>query len=287
VVVREHRTVLGAGTGEGKTTLALAMVAAIVDEGKFLEWQGRGGRALYIDAEQGLKTVKRRIREVGLEECEDADYLRVPDGLALDSNDDHVAAVEQVFAAGRYDVVVADPLYKLHRGDSNAEREAVDLMTRFDEWRVRYRFALIVPVHLRKPPPGTKFSINEFFGSSAYLRGAEVVIGLQRPRGGYARLHFLKDRDGDLPIGESWGLFFDRETGFHRDPDDGKPKETAIDKVRAALSGGERETLKGLVAATGYAESTIRDAVKQLEDELDDAVGLRGEKLYWLREEGE
>lgn len=58
----------------------------------------------------------------------------------------------------------------------------------------------MLPVHCRKPVPGMKFSIHDLFGSSAYVRGAEVVLGLRRVSDGYAKLHFLKDRDGDLPI---------------------------------------------------------------------------------------
>jgi len=53
------------------------------------------------------------------------------------------------------------------------------------------------------------------------VRGAEVVLGLRRVGDGYAKLHFLKDRDGDLPISTAWGLLFDQEEGFRSDPSDG------------------------------------------------------------------
>jgi hypothetical protein len=131
--------------------------------------------------------------------------------------------------------VLCDPLYKLHAGDSNAEREAVDLMRRFDAWREQLRFALLLPVHCRKPVPGLRFSIHDLFGSSAYVRGAEVVLGLQRVRDGYARLHFLKDRDGDLPISTAWGCLFDRENGFRGDPDDGNHEPTTAEQIRELL----------------------------------------------------
>jgi RecA-family ATPase len=152
--------------------MALSIARAVALEGEFLGWRGAGGRVLVIDAEPGLKTVKRRLREAGLEECEAIDYVRVPDGLSLDSNDEHAARVEALIAEGDYALVLADPLYKLHSGDSNDERQAVELMKRFDAWRERYGFALLLPVHLRKPPQNAKFSIHEFFGSSAYQRGA-------------------------------------------------------------------------------------------------------------------
>ena len=182
--------------------------ARVVTGGDFLGWQGWAVRALVIDAEQGCARSSAGYARPGSHECDELDYMRVPDGLALDSDAQHVAEVERVLERGDYALVVADPLYKLHAGDSNAEREAVDLMRRFDGWRERFGFALVLPVHCRKPVPGSKFSIHDLFGSSAYVRGAEVVLGLQRVRDGYSQLHFLKDRDGDLPIATAWGLLF-------------------------------------------------------------------------------
>jgi hypothetical protein len=80
---------------------------------------------LIIDAEQGLRTIKRRLRETDLDDSDRIDYVRVPDGLALNSDPGHIAAVEEMLANGNYALVDADPLYKLHTGDSNAEREAL------------------------------------------------------------------------------------------------------------------------------------------------------------------
>ncbi len=264
LVTRGSRLVIGAHTGEGKTTITLQVVRAISTRGPFLDWTGAGGRALIIDAEQGLKTIKRRLHEAGLHESEDVDYIRVPDGLSLDTDERHVAAIEEVLADGDYALIVADPLYKLHTGDSNDERAAVDLMRRFDAWREQYRFAFVLPVHCRKPPIGAKFTMHEFFGSTAYLRGAEVVLGLQRIRDGYGRLHFFKDRDGDLSIGAKWGLLFDREQGFRRDPDDETPKRTAAEQVRELLEQQPGLTIGQLVKETGYAERTIRKALKDI-----------------------
>jgi hypothetical protein len=245
LLLRGQRLVLGAHTGEGKTSMALQITRALTTKGSFLDWEGGGGRVLVLDAEQGLRTVKRRLREASLDECDDVDYVRVPDGLALDSDERHVAEVELALEQGNYTLVVADPLYKLHTGDSNDEREAVDLMRRFDGWRERFGFALLLPVHCRKPVPGMKFSIHDLFGSSAYVRGAEVVLGLRRVSDGYAKLHFLKDRDGDLPIGVAWGLLFDQETGFRRDPNDGVVRDLQ-EELLELLADGEWRTLNKL-----------------------------------------
>jgi hypothetical protein len=125
-------------------------------------------------------------------------------------------------------------------------------------------------VHCRKPPQGAKFSMHEFFGSSAYLRGAEIVIGLRRLGVGYAHLHWFKDRDGDLPpIGSKWALLYSREEGFRRDPNDGENKPVAKDRVGALLADGARLTIAELMSATGYAERTIKGALKDLGAEND------------------
>jgi hypothetical protein len=264
LLMRGQRVVIGAHTGHGKTTLTLQVARAFAHGEEFLDYKGAGGRALVIDAEQSLRTIKRRITEAGLTDSDNVHYLRVPDGLELDQDDDQAGALERVFATGGFDVVIADPLYKLHAGDSNDERSAVDLMKLFDGWREQYGFCLVLPVHCRKPPVGAKFSMHEFFGSTAYLRGAEVVLGLQMLRDGYSRLHFFKDRDGDLPLGEVWGLLFDRESGYRRDPEDGKPKETAADKVRELLEVDPGMTKARLIEATGYAARTVERALKDL-----------------------
>jgi hypothetical protein len=221
LVVRGQRTVIGAHTGEGKTTMTLQIVRAIAAGEEFLGWRGPGdNRALIVDAEQGLRTIKRRLREARLDESDAVDYLRVPDGLRLDTDRADADEVERLLSRGGYAVVGFDPLYKLHSGDSNAERAAVDLMRLFDSWRTSFHFGLLLPVHLRKPIPGEKFSIHDVFGSSAYTRGAEVVLGLRRVSNGYAELHFFKDRDGDLEIGHKWGLLYDAEHGFRRAAED-------------------------------------------------------------------
>jgi hypothetical protein len=254
------------------------MVKAVVRGEDFLGWEGAGGRALVVDAEQGLKTVKRRLREAGLD-GDDVDVLRCPDGLMLDRSAEDRAALEAVIATG-YDVVLADPHYKLHGGDSNAERETVELMRILDGWREAYGFALVLAVHCRKPPPMSKFSMHEFFGSSALLRGAEVVLGLQMLSVGYSKLHFFKDRDGDLPLGQAWGLLFDRETGFRRDPNDGI-RRTAEEAVQECLKARPDLQIPEICAVTKYTERTVRRALKALGALERAGGGQAGQAKLW------
>ena len=281
--VRGQRTVIGAHTGHGKTSLILQAIAAITERRACLDWHGTGGRALVIDAEQGLRTIKRRLREAGLDQSELVDYVRAPDGLELDSNPEHIAAVERILA-NEYAVLFADPLYKLHRGASNDEREVVDFMRQLDAWRERHYFALALAGHCRKPPIGAKFTMHEFFGSSAYLRGAEIVIGLQRLSDGYAKLHFFKDRDGDLPaIGTHWGLLFNRDEGFRRDASSTEPKRTTKELMHEALAAGAHLTADELASVADCKPDTVRKNAAEMAH-IDSYPGPHGKLTYFLQE---
>ena len=229
LLVAGGRTIVVGDTGEGKTTLALQLVRTVLHGDEFLNWTGAGeGRALVIDLEQGRRSVKRALRESHLEDAQDVDLVLVPDGLALDKEDEHVAELERVIGEGGYTIVVLDPYYKAHRADEpNAERPIIDLMRVLDSLRSQYGFALILPAHPRKEPPGAsgarKLTIHDIAGSGAVTRGAEVVLGIERVSNGMARIRFLKDREGDLPVPEAWHLLFNKEEGFKRDPKDLEP----------------------------------------------------------------
>ena len=224
---RKQRTIIGGHTGDGKSTITAGMLRALLRKEEFLGFAGAGGRALIIDLEQGQRSIKRMLREAQLQDRDDLDILAVPDGLDLDKAEAQRDDIEALIRDGHYDVVVLDPYYKAHTGDSNDERQTDTLMRVFDHWRTKYGFCLVMPAHCRKPNPMMpgSFTIHDIFGSSAFLRGAEVVIGIRRVKDGYSKLHFFKDRDGDSPTGTAWGLFFSREEGFRRDPADGVERD--------------------------------------------------------------
>jgi hypothetical protein len=241
VLYKGHRIVIGGWTGHGKTTFVMHMVSAACHGKEFLRagWRGRTDRevrALVIDVEQGTKTVKRVLRETGLDHSDHVQYLRVPDGLALDSDEEAIAFMEKSFAKGRFDIVLADPLYKLHRGDPNDTRAATELMRRFDDWRERFGFALILPMHCRKPQGdrgAPKLSPHDLFGSSAYQWGAEMLLGVERKKPGMTWVHWWKDREGDAAedgatVGSHWPIIFDRKRGFGRYVE-GKQERLEID----------------------------------------------------------
>lgn len=225
---RNQRTIIGGHTGEGKSCFVAGMLNAFLAKDEFLGFTGTGGHALVIDLEQGRRSIKRMLRQAGLQDRDDLDILAVPDGLDLDKDEAQRAEIEQLIRDGNYDIVALDPYYKAHTGDSNDERQTDTLMRIFDHWRALYGFCLTMPAHCRKPNPAmpNAFSIHDIFGSSAFLRGAEVVLGIRRIKDGYSKLHFFKDRDGELPLAPTtWGLFFSVDDGFRRDENYGVERD--------------------------------------------------------------
>ncbi len=263
---RGHRTVIVGDTGHGKTTLTMQFVAAAVTGSDVLGHRGAGvGPGMIVDLEQGLKSIKRLLPEVGLHERDDVIYVRAPDGLSLDSDDDHRAALDRALHHHRPSVVMLDPFYKAHRGDSNDERAVVDLMRYLDALRSRYGFALVIPAHPRKDPassPARKLTLHDVAGSGAVTRGAELVLAIERLAHGYARLRVLKDRDGDFEVGEAFPLLFTRGEGFRLDP----KEETTAEELEAQVlaNGGEWRTVKEWAALLGIREKRAKDMLEQL-----------------------
>jgi len=167
---------------------------------------GRSPKVLIIDAEQSLPDIQRLAAETGLQESEDILYISAPDGLDLAEGSHDALEVEEIMEEHKPDILVIDPLYKVARIDSNDEREAVNLMRLFDRWRTDplysyggKGFAFVMPVHTRKglkTQQGGQPSMDDIFGSGAFSRGAEIILGLRRPGPGFARMYVWKHRPG-------------------------------------------------------------------------------------------
>ena len=144
------RVIVAGASGEGKTTVSMGMTRAIAEGDRFLDWTGCGGTVMIVDLEQGLRSVQRSLREARLDESDNVRYFRIPDGLSLETNETQAAWLLGKIIQHEPVMVLIDPLYKAHQGDSNDERAMVDMMRRLDKWRDDLGFVLIIPMHLRK-----------------------------------------------------------------------------------------------------------------------------------------
>ena len=289
-IIKGLRTLIGAGTGEGKTTLLMWMLRAVVTGEGFLgekgvgEVEGRRPTVLIIDAEQSLPDVQRLADETGLGESEDIHYIMVPDGMHLGEGTHDAAEVEEILDEIKPDILVIDPAYKIASIDSNNEREVVDLMRLLDRWRAAHGFALVMPVHTRKglkQQQGGQPSMDDIFGSGAFSRGAEIILGLRRPGPGFARMYVWKHRPGMVDAGTHVDAKFDRDSGFTRmDRDDGKSLSQMIVSLLNLHAQGM--TLMELSEQMGRTPEAIRHGIRGAAGEIksDFIDGTHGKKLY-------
>jgi len=267
LVRRRTRTIIVGDTGHGKTSLAFQLGGAVLTGSEALGYTGAAvGPLLVVDLEQGLRSIKRALRDANLADRDDALYLAVPDGLALDSaKSDDRAELETALDKHKPAVVIIDPYYKAHRGDANEERAVVDLMRYLDGLRTLYGFALILPAHPRKDQASKgvrKLTLHDVAGSGAIVRGAELVLALERLSHGYARLRVLKDRDSDLTVGEACPLIFSRRDGFRLDP---KEERTAEELEHHVLGDtGEWRTVKEWAQQLKIREERARELLEHL-----------------------
>lgn len=268
-VARSGRTLVVGATGHGKTTLSFQMVAAIVQGNNFLGHTGIGNAtALIVDLEQGLRSIKRGIREASLHDEPNVHIAPVPDGLALDSDAQDLGELHELIANLQPDVLLLDPYYKAHRAeDPNAERPIVDLMRILDGLRAKFGFALILPAHPRKNAVGDgirKLTIDDISGSGAISRGAEIGIGIERLAHGYARLRYLKDREGELPIGDAAPLIYNKSTGFQLDPKEAQSKDELEIEVKRLVAEGAFHTAHEWASRLGIRNTKARDMLESM-----------------------
>lgn len=266
---RGMRTVVGAQTGEGKTTFALHAVHALVAREPFLgeeRWRGRydGARALVVDLEQGEETLKARLHDCGLADTERVDILWEPNGIALDKREEDRAMVRDQIREGNYDLVLLDPLYQLHLGSGNDEEVASATMRIIDGWAREFNCSIVIPMHARKPHPnaGRSFTIHDIAGTGTWLRNAEFVLGLQLMFAGESRLWFFKDRIGRGPtIRSHWWLNFDRDSGGYRRSHK-EEKERVKKAMKTLLQRDVGATRAELLEVTGGNEVLVQEVLR-------------------------
>lgn len=285
---RGDRTMVLGPTGQGKTTLTWRMVAAALNGHEWLqpEWRGSPSaqRVLVLDVEQNEEDISAQLTECGLLNDERVTVVSEPDGLELGTNERQRREIDVMLGDLKPDILVVDPVYKLHRLENpNDEAQVVTLMRILDAWRSKHKVAIVMPMHTRKLPSEDvmrrAITTDDAAGSSAFTRGAEVIVGLRMVQHGYSLLWHLKDRRSKLPVLDKWGLIYDAEHGYWRDQGKGQPQQDIAERVRIALLQAEMPpTVDELCAQVEGSERAVRKALDECGAEK---VGKEGRRDLW------
>jgi len=151
-----------------------------------------GFRVLVLDCENSKRQIKRRYRQVRrsvdqlremrtmrpIDWNEQLRFVMRPEGVDL-GNAAELARVEAAIAATAPDLVVAGPLYRMHKMNINEEQSARELVDALDRLRVKYRFTLICEAHVGHGGEHTGGRKLRPTGSSLFLRWPEFGYGIR------------------------------------------------------------------------------------------------------------
>ena len=202
---RMDRVIFTGFEGTGKSYLlaqfALA-IAAGVHPFQAVPFSRNGFRVLVLDCENSKKQIKRRYRKVvqnvnqiremySMKPIDWSQHLRFevrPDGINL-ADMQQYARVESAIAATAPDLVVAGPLYRMHKTNINDEQAARELVDALDRLRVKYGFTLLAEAHVGHGGEHTGGRKLRPTGSSLFLRWPEFGYGIRAFRDAVGEEH--------------------------------------------------------------------------------------------------
>lgn len=151
-----------------------------------------GLRVLVLDCENSKWQIKRRYESVvgrinlsreqlGVTPVDWSKHLRFvlrPEGVDL-ADGREFSRIEAAIATTAPDLVLAGPLYRMHKANINDEQAARELVDALDRLRIKYRFTLVCEAHVGhvgETSGGRKLRPT---GSSLFLRWPEFGFGIR------------------------------------------------------------------------------------------------------------
>lgn len=183
---RGDRLMITGGEGGGKTTLIRQLaVATACGLHPFTLRPVVAARVMVVDCENGRRLTQRRYGPLliaGEKESRGVEdrwclYLQ-PGGIDLTQRAGSAWFLRRVQKC-KPDLIVIGPLYRLHVGDPNDERDARRIATALDRARELAGAAMVLEAHAPHADPKAKRRNLRPVGSSLWLRWPEFGIGLQ------------------------------------------------------------------------------------------------------------
>lgn len=213
-----YRIHVAGPTGHGKTSFLLEAESAALRGDDFLGWRGRGNlRVLHIDLEMPGELLLQAVKDARLYGADGFDILHLPDGLEIDTNDEHRRLLED--SVKGYDIVTIDPWYKLvgNELEYSKARYVVGLL---DRLRDQHKgMCMLVGFHTHEPYSAKdRLSLATISGFKFFHRPADIILTFQRTKGNISRLLWAKNRSPRLgvAIDDEWTLEWSRGRGFQR-----------------------------------------------------------------------
>lgn len=186
VLRQGHKMILAGPSKAGKSFSLIELMIDIAEGKKWLGFQCRQGRVLYVNLEIDRASFYHRIKDVyaahGIDIRSDPAHLENIDIWNLRGK---VVPLEQLAAqliarakTKNYSAIIIDPIYKVQNGDENSAGDISKFTNQLDKIVSELGTSLIYCHHHSKGGQGLKKSMDRASGSGVFTRDADAIIDL-------------------------------------------------------------------------------------------------------------
>ncbi len=179
-----HKMLLTGPSKAGKSFLLMELAVAISSGSRWLKWQCRRGKVLYVNLEVDGPSCDNRFKAI-YETLADASIrgeasrIDVWNLRGKATPMDKLAPIIVNRAKGQgYSAIIIDPIYKVITGDENAASDMAYFGNQFDLICAEVGCAVIYCHHHSKGAQGMKKAGDRGSGSGVFTRDADAIIDL-------------------------------------------------------------------------------------------------------------
>ena len=180
VLRKGHKMLLAGPSKAGKSFLLIELVIAIAEGVRWLNFQCRKGRVLYVNMELDRASCLRRFKDVYQALGIVPRNLRNIDVWNLRGKtvpmDQLTPKLIRRAEKKNYVAVIIDPIYKVITGDENSAEEMAKFCNQFDKICTSLQVSMIYCHHHSKGAQGGKKAMDRASGSGVFARDPDAML---------------------------------------------------------------------------------------------------------------
>ena len=176
-----HKMMLSSSSKAGKTFAMIELAIAIAEGGRWMGFDCRQGRVLYLNMELDEASFDDRMKRVygklNLREKHPTNIDIVHLRGRIETMDKLVPQIVRTLQTKDYVAVILDPIYKLGIGDENAADQVAQFCNSIDKI-ANAGVSVIYAHHHSKGDQGGKSSMDRASGSGVFARDADAILDM-------------------------------------------------------------------------------------------------------------